>query len=129
MQTGSSQSTSGKSTGQILRDAAARVRRGWLQGYVSDMAGRVCAYGAFAEAQAGIGLARWNGAREASEVVQRVLRLPMNEIDGPCAAVTEWNDAKGQTAEAVANALEFCAVILEQEEALAQVAQPVTGTR
>ncbi len=79
-----------------LRAAAARVRKGWCQGRMSDATGNVCAYSAIKAVDvAGCGHALWG------------------RIHGP---ITEWNDRHGQTAENVAATMEQAADQWEREQ-------------
>jgi hypothetical protein len=113
-----------KTTGDILRAAAARVRRGWCQGQLDDGKGNVCAVGAimYSHSEPDILPLR--------DVVVRALALPVPPLIGsevePDCPIPIWNDAPGQTAANVAAGLEYAALVWEQEQASA-VQQPQTS--
>lgn len=114
-----------KTTADILRAAATRVRQGWCQHVLFDRRGGVCALGAVAWA---------HGARSTDEV----FRLPDSWQDDVTALSTtlrvhgvnivDWNNAREQTAENVAAGLEYAALVWEQEQQAIGVASDVVTT-
>jgi hypothetical protein len=95
---------------EFLRQAANRIRQGWCQYALADDAGGVCAVGALNWVQNGSGdlcliTDEWMGAHE-----QLTRTLKSDNI-------VQWNNAPDQTAENVAQAFEFAALLYEQEHA------------
>ena len=109
-------------TAEILRAAAARVRQGWCQGSADDGNGGVCAIGSiWAVTNSSVfDCSNW-------PIRQFLARAIGLSVDEHYCSIPGWNDARGQTAENVAIAMEFAAVLWEQEQAQADdaVAAPV----
>jgi len=115
-------------TAQILRDAAGYVRGGWVQGelYTRDILSgepsRVCANGALISAIVGHRLTNFDDIdlicgsprlRAQFECAEWALKHVINQPDIP-----QWNNARDQTAENVAVAMELAAVFVEENEKL-----------
>jgi hypothetical protein len=90
---------------ELLRAAAARVRRGWCQGTLFDEHDNVCALGAIDRLAENYDL-----AHAATEMLESLIG-PSRDY----AAIPKWNDAEGQTAENVATAMELAALCWEQQ--------------
>lgn len=93
-------------TAQILRAAAARVRQGWCQGSMVDGFGNVCAVGA-------IDIVTPNTLADACVRFDVLTQLQLVIGYSGCAAVAEWNDEPGRTAEEVALAMEQAADVAD----------------
>lgn len=120
-------------TAEILRAAAARVRQSWCQYALRDGGGGVCALGAL---RVPFGLEPedagrdWINGRSAEEVYRilgtfesalvaicAMLRTPyMGYTPDTAAVIAQWNNGMGQTAENVAQGLEYAALLWEQEQ-------------
>lgn len=96
--------------GAILRDAAERVRQGWCQGAFEDDMNNVCVMGAFDA----IG-ASFEDMNRAATHVLRALNKPLVLADAANELVV-WNDEPNRTADQVATALEFAALLADQQE-------------
>lgn len=102
-----------------LRYGAERVRHGWCQDRLWTDAGEVCAVGALIH---GTYLrAMHEVAHLVAYVAKAINRVGADDYDS-WDHVVNWNNAEGQTAENVAQALELAAVLAEQEQQ--QEAQP-----
>jgi len=93
--------------GKVLLRAAEIVRERWQQGGLGFRGGRVCAMGAIHEAS-GASHDEWGGSynRLAKKADGR-----LSDFIGRWIAL--WNDAKGRTAEEVAQAMEAAARMKE----------------
>lgn len=101
-------------TAQVLRAAAARVRKGWCQNTYRDCKGNVCCIGALAEVK-NVDAKRLHD----NEIVDPACRAVWKALD---VTIADWNDGEGQTAENVASGLELAAVVWEQAQAQNTVA-------
>lgn len=116
-----------KNTGEILRAAARRVRQGWCQHGLTDYQGGVCAQGAVMDVLWGnpehLCASTENRAdyRLLSEIFAPVHRaLGATRSKRPQPTVKNWNNAKGQTAENVAQTLELAAILWDEEQAASE---------
>lgn len=95
------------STPEILRLAAAEVRKGWCQHRTRDRDANMCAVGAIRVAAGGAH--HENTWTAAYKYLCQTLGLHFLQL-------SDWNDAPGQTAENVATAMEYAALLFEQEQ-------------
>lgn len=107
---------------QIFRQAAQRVRQGWCQHLFEDDAGRVCARGAIQMALWGVTAVRDPMVQNAEMPLSLRAVSILGLVPGSCGlicaawALAIWNNEPNRTAEEVALALEWCALVIEQEE-------------
>ncbi len=112
-------------TPEILRAAAAEVRKGWVRHIRHDDHGFVCALGAIENAVAGRTLTmqeaidHWWSVVEDSDAVVTLQRVVGAQRIAP------WNNAYDQTAENVAATMELAAICSEQEHAAPAAADAV----
>lgn len=109
-----------RSIPEILRGAAALVRRGWHQGAAVDETGtRFCALGAIAKEMGDIEFT--STVMPAERILARALgrSAPYDASYRRCVAF--WNDEKGQTAKNIAAGLELAAILAEQEQITTQL--------
>lgn len=109
-------------TGSILRAAAERVRRPgvWAQGEI--FAPQECASVAIEHATSTGDI--FHSPDEFLDAAWFVVNcLGIKTRDDAICDIYRWNDQPYQTADKVADALEFCAVMFDQQQALAEVAQ------
>lgn len=117
-----------KTTAGVLRAAAQIVRRGWCQGsydnndYIHHKPDRFCAKGAIGLVMFGNSTGELYNDTVVAPVYDVLLRavgddrswLAVRSV-GAC-PIVQWNDATDQTAENVAQAMEFAAILWEQEQ-------------
>jgi hypothetical protein len=116
-----------QNTAEILRAAAARVRQGWCQHRLTDFKGGVCAQGAMSVAAYGGPLAI-NWKLDEDRELWRWIALLMVRMFGERREIYDWNNAPEQTAENVAQGLEYAALLWEQEQAQLQAQDPASHT-
>jgi hypothetical protein len=109
---------------EVLKAGAERVRQGWCQYALEDYRGGVCAQGAILSVTEGcanpffhksVTAINWVRFGRATDYINRAI----NSSD-----ITRWNNAPGQTAENVAQALELAAILAEQDERAVKADQP-----
>lgn len=106
-------------TGDLLRRGAARVRRCWIQGDFDDGNGGVCAVGSLHDGSIIM------DHHVLEDELLRAARFIVRALGGDwlasniqiLAQVYTWNDATLQNSESVANAMEYAALLADQEDA------------